>query len=66
MKLKLNKKQLVNLSKDNEVLPNELTPQVGGGNYSAWCPPPSVDNPNQPGCHISDRQGLTIVCCQIP
>jgi hypothetical protein len=31
MKLKLNKKQLKNLSKDNKVLPLDMTPQVGAG-----------------------------------
>ncbi|WDD97396.1 MULTISPECIES: hypothetical protein [Thalassomonas] len=31
MKLKLNKKQLKNLSKDNKALPAAMTPQVGGG-----------------------------------
>ncbi len=66
MKLELHKKQLVNLSKDNNVLPDELTPQVGGGNNTVWCPPPSVDSPNRPGCNISDRQGLTMACCEIP
>ena len=31
MKLKLNKVQLKNLSNDEKVLPNALTPQVAGG-----------------------------------
>ena len=31
MKLKLNKKKLKNLSKDSNVLPADMTPQVGGG-----------------------------------
>lgn len=31
MKLNLKKKELVNLSHDNKVLPAELTPEVGGG-----------------------------------
>jgi len=31
MKLKLNKKKLKNLSKDNKALPANMTPQVGGG-----------------------------------
>ncbi|SFD50152.1 hypothetical protein [Pseudoalteromonas denitrificans] len=31
MKLKLNKKKLKNLSKDNNALPAAMTPQVGGG-----------------------------------
>ncbi|SFD64903.1 hypothetical protein [Pseudoalteromonas denitrificans] len=31
MKLKLNKKKLKNLSKDNKSLPADMTPQVGGG-----------------------------------
>jgi hypothetical protein len=29
--LKLNKKKLKNLSKDNQALPMDITPQVGGG-----------------------------------
>ncbi len=33
MKLKLNKKKLKNLSKDNKALPLDMTPQVGGGNW---------------------------------
>lgn len=66
MKLELNKKQLVNLSQDSQVLPNELTPQVGGGAVTEWCPMPSADSPNQPGCHISDPTGMTNPCCQIP
>ncbi len=33
MKLKLNKKKLKNLSKDNNVLPAEMTPQIGGGGH---------------------------------
>ena len=43
MKLKLNKKKLKNLSKDNQVLPNDMTPEVGGGmayqvpNLSEFC-----------------------------
>ena len=31
MKLKLNKKKLKNLSKDQNVIPADMTPQVGGG-----------------------------------
>ena len=31
MKLKLNKKNLKNLSKDNQILPADMTPQVAGG-----------------------------------
>jgi len=31
MKLKLNKKKIKNLSKDNAILPNDFTPQIGGG-----------------------------------
>ncbi|PKM17925.1 MAG: hypothetical protein CVV11_17635 [Gammaproteobacteria bacterium HGW-Gammaproteobacteria-15] len=66
MKLELNKKQLVNLSQDAQVLPNELTPQVGGGAITEWCPEPSVHNPNQPGCNASDPSGFTHMCCHIP
>ncbi|MCC5827236.1 hypothetical protein [Alkalimonas sp.] len=43
MKLKLNKSQLVNLSHDGKVLPDEMTPQVGGGNCTCnCCPTPST------------------------
>ncbi|WP_281561392.1 hypothetical protein [Thalassomonas sp. RHCl1] len=31
MKLKLNKKKLKNLSKDNKTIPAAMTPQVAGG-----------------------------------
>jgi len=31
MKLQLNKKKLKNLSKDTEVLPDNITPNIGGG-----------------------------------
>ena len=31
MKLTLNKKKLKNLSKDAQILPNDMTPNVGGG-----------------------------------
>jgi hypothetical protein len=31
MKLTLNKKKLKNLSKDAQILPNNMTPNVGGG-----------------------------------
>jgi len=31
MKLKLNKKKIKNLSKDNKALPVDMTPQIGGG-----------------------------------
>jgi len=31
MKLKLKKKKIKNLSRDNKALPAEMTPQVGGG-----------------------------------
>ncbi len=37
MKLKLNKKKLKNLSKDNKVLPMEMTPQIGGGRGQGVC-----------------------------
>ncbi|SFD19964.1 hypothetical protein [Pseudoalteromonas denitrificans] len=37
MKLKLNKKKLKNLSKDNNALPADMTPQVGGGRYTHVC-----------------------------
>lgn len=31
MKLQLNKKKLKNLSKDTQILPDNLTPNIGGG-----------------------------------
>ncbi|WP_170940666.1 hypothetical protein [Pseudoalteromonas sp. NBT06-2] len=36
MKLKLNKKKIKNLSKDNHALPAEMTPKIAGG--SCCCP----------------------------
>ncbi len=44
MKLDLKKSQLVNLSYDNQVLPNDLTPQIGGGNNCTCgcCPTPTT------------------------
>ncbi|NQZ21045.1 MAG: hypothetical protein HRT53_03225 [Colwellia sp.] len=39
MKLKLNKKKLKNLSKDSNILPADMTPQIGGGGHTLWCPP---------------------------
>lgn len=66
MKLELHKKQLVNLSQDANILPNELTPQIGGGAVTAGCFPPSVDSPNRPGCNISNPAGTTRPCCEIP
>ncbi len=44
MKLKLNKKKLKNLSKDNKALPLDMTPQIGGASPDTddgWaCNPP--------------------------
>ena len=34
MKLQLNKKKLKNLSKDAQILPNDMTPNVAGGSRS--------------------------------
>lgn len=48
MKLKLNKKQLKNLSKDNKALPVAMTPQIGGGKIGAG-PTNNVDC-NSYGC----------------
>lgn len=50
MKLKLNKKKLKNLSKDAQILPGKITPNVAGGSYECdtgtnpgtW-PMPSLD-----------------------
>ncbi|MEN3159055.1 hypothetical protein ABC502_11790 [Alkalimonas sp. NCh-2] len=64
MKLNLKKSQLVNLSHDNKVLPEELTPQVGGG-FDGGTIRATRDTPNQPGCP-SDPFGWTNACCQIP
>jgi len=44
MKLKLNKKKLKNLSKDSNILPADMTPQVGGGGHSDWCGPDMPTN----------------------
>lgn len=49
MKLNLKKTPLVNLSRDNQVLPNELTPQVGGGGGSDGV-----------GCTIGCTVGCTV------
>lgn len=79
MKLNLKKSQLVNLSHDNKVLPEELTPQVGGGNCTCGCCPDQTTpaagcngggtrprlTANEEGCP-SDPFGWTNACCQIP
>lgn len=39
MKLRLNKKKLKNLSKDAQILPNNMTPNIGGG-----APEPDTDD----------------------
>ncbi|SFC30873.1 hypothetical protein [Pseudoalteromonas denitrificans] len=36
MKLKLNKKKLKNLSKDNKSLPADMTPMIAGGNGACF------------------------------
>ena len=74
MKITLNKTSLVNLSKDNNVLPAELTPQVAGGtavqssypgytNYTVSCYVPETVNADT--CP-SDRNGGTMNCCMVP
>jgi hypothetical protein len=42
MKLTLNKKTIKNLSKDAKALPADMTPQVGGGAESKFCPVPTT------------------------
>jgi len=42
MKFKLKKKQLKNLSKDNKSLPENMTPQVGGGTIPPLTTPPLI------------------------
>jgi len=39
MKLQLNKKKLKNLSKDAQILPSDMTPNIGGAgtNVTRWC-----------------------------
>lgn len=66
MKLKLNKKNLKNLSKDAQVLPANMTPVVAGGSYECatdttpgtW-PTPSQNTCNGGGgsntCITNDR-----------
>lgn len=50
MKLNLKKSQLVNLSLDNQALPNELTPQIAGGNCTCGCcPTPTTPAAGCPG-----------------
>lgn len=81
MKLNLKKSQLVNLSLDNQALPNELTPQIAGGNCTCGCCTPSTPaagcggggtgtggglmTANEQGCP-SDPFGWTNICCMIP
>lgn len=36
MKLQLNKKKLKNLSKDAQLLPSDVTPQIGAGAFTDW------------------------------
>ncbi|MEN3159053.1 hypothetical protein ABC502_11780 [Alkalimonas sp. NCh-2] len=66
MKLDLKKSELVNLSQDNKVLPEALTPQVAGGTR----PMPSSPfngciTANMDTC-VSNPDGSTIGCCIIP
>jgi len=44
MKLQLNKKNLKNLSKDAQILPSDMTPEIGGGAsaYPVICQGPSL------------------------
>ena len=43
MKLQLNKKKLINLSKDAQILPEDMTPNVGGGTLrSVGCPATNI------------------------
>ena len=44
MKLKLNKKKIKNLSKDNKTLPADMTPQIAGGFSAYGCGP--ISDPN--------------------
>ena len=45
MKLQLNKKKLKNLSKDAQILPGDMTPQIGGGiTAAATCPPTTTQD----------------------
>jgi len=54
MKLKLNKKKLIILSKDAKALPDDLTPQIGGAGRgrTAGCP-------TQGGCHTKTKDWVT-------
>jgi len=49
MKLKLNKKKLKNLSKDQNVIPAGMTPQIGGGAHKESQEPPCGTLNCQPG-----------------
>lgn len=65
MKLNLKKKELVNLSHDNKVLPAELTPEVGGGAHTCGCDcaPQTQQNcqtpTSGPACRVSLEPGET-------
>jgi hypothetical protein len=70
MKLKLNKKSLKNLSKDAQILPGEMTPQIGGGiTAAANCTASQFESgcnhcntENVCGSGNDDCEGVTYFC----
>ncbi|WDE13965.1 hypothetical protein [Thalassomonas haliotis] len=55
MKLKLNKKQLQNLSKDNSALPAALIPQVAGGGQGGWSDMQCLTQSDDCGLQMTDQ-----------
>lgn len=52
MKLTLNKKKLKNLSKDAQVLPSDMTPNIGGGiTAAATCEATTTQEPTVVNCN---------------
>ena len=68
MKLKLNKKSLKNLSKDSQVLPGKMTPQIGGGiTAAANCTASQFESgcnqcPSENVCGSDNCGGQSYVC----
>ncbi|TMP44350.1 hypothetical protein CWB96_06060 [Pseudoalteromonas citrea] len=57
MKLKFNKKNLVTLSKDSKVMPNNLTVNIAGG--AMWMTGVRCYEPGSTGCISNDPIGDT-------
>lgn len=66
MKLQLNKKKLKNLSKDAQILPNDMTPNVAGGMYTDDCNVLTTkcqNNPSLDSCGCASAGKHTAICC---